>query len=384
MKGLWTGLCLCATASVSGAPSAGAPRTLLAGPDICPLPDAARLVAVDTFQRMMPVFLHDRCANCHGAIDVFAPDAEQKHGGRRIEPGNAESCDNCHDVPNWKQPAPQKDVGFAGKTSEAICRQLKRTRTPLELLRHIGQDPLIAASFDGRRGIYRLSPQPPPMTYRQFEQLISAWLGALRATEAWPDGGLSDCGCTPPRRWSGSISWSGDVGAGIVGLGQSTGSIRIELEPRLEPTASGDPKLYLETVSGTAKWRAQSRWTGPSYTASGAPCALRREGSDSGSFALAPGSGPTVMFGVDPRGTVGPERYMLLVQLAGEPAPTYKVRESGCGWTNDTEVPVGLVSNYPVGGVMQPGSDVLEGEEPTPTGYKIKWKLSRVSGGGVP
>jgi hypothetical protein len=189
-----------------------------------------------------------------------------------------------------------------------------------------------------------------------------------------------------PELWAGEITWSGDAGAGIVGLAKSTGSIQVKLESRVEPGVSPEGSRYLETVSGTVTWHAESHWRGTSFprgtsNPSGATCILVREGSGSGRFRLEPGNGPTVTFGIDHQGRIGPERYLLVVGWSGEnAAPLYTVRESGCGSTSEFQVPGGLGVNQPVGGVLEKGSGVLDGDQTTTGGYRITWRLSRISG----
>ena len=47
----------------------------------CKMTAAQKQQSVTAFLAMMPAFNHPRCANCHGGIDVYAPSAEETHGG---------------------------------------------------------------------------------------------------------------------------------------------------------------------------------------------------------------------------------------------------------------------------------------------------------------
>ena len=46
----------------------------------CRITPAENNRAVAAFEKMLPVLQHPRCANCHGKIDVFSPEAETTHG----------------------------------------------------------------------------------------------------------------------------------------------------------------------------------------------------------------------------------------------------------------------------------------------------------------
>ncbi len=56
----------------------------------CPLPVGEQIKAVKAFSKMMPVFRHPRCENCHGAFDIMS----KKHPG----------ADYINEEPDFRQP----------------------------------------------------------------------------------------------------------------------------------------------------------------------------------------------------------------------------------------------------------------------------------------
>lgn len=106
----------------------------------CSLSLSEQRKAVQSFQALMPVLRHPRCANCHGGINFFSPSHEKLHGGGAVEmvdrdvegPDGTiiarqrpdfETCGSCHDAAtDWRIPAPVQDISFAGRTAGQIRR----------------------------------------------------------------------------------------------------------------------------------------------------------------------------------------------------------------------------------------------------------------------
>jgi hypothetical protein len=178
------------------------------------------------FEPMMPVLTHERCANCHGGVDVFS---DQSHGGGALEksdvPLNAKgdmlpgqsgnsTCTQsaCHDedAANSVWRLAPKQMSFVGKDALALCKQMRQenglaTGDPAAFdafMSHIENDPLIGFAFEGYRAQLDNMPDPaknqpgdaePPtmMDRATFAQLATRWL----------DAGHARCG-----PWTGTIA----------------------------------------------------------------------------------------------------------------------------------------------------------------------------------
>ena len=134
------------------------------------------------FAKMMPVFTHPRCANCHGNTD---PSLNLNHGGGQVDPGESCMDGGCHvDASDWKLAS----NGFVSQTAEQLCQFVSRVvlpahpPEPVGFIRHLRDDELIKLAFVGRMGGAG-GPAPPGMTHTEF----------LTAAQAWLDDGLGAC-----------------------------------------------------------------------------------------------------------------------------------------------------------------------------------------------
>ena len=156
---------------------------------------------------MLPVLRHPRCANCHGAMDLFAKDSPHPGGsfaGR--EEGLTENkwvaCAQCHDL-SPKDPAQSTkanqwrvvltDAPRWGVLSDhKLCSRLKETaQTSGEFLAHMQNDFRVKLGFAGTRGQKDLDAEPPPRTQAQFVESATRWIDTMRS-ENWHN---SECGC---------------------------------------------------------------------------------------------------------------------------------------------------------------------------------------------
>ena len=169
------------------------PEPAIPAPSSSAAPDGAGL-----FQQMMPVLESPRCANCHGRIDVFAPDT--LHKGGQQQPGDMPwmQCQTCHtrlgngEGPAiWRQPESDDPARWAGLSAGAICRRL--LSDPAGVIDHLTNDPRVALGFEGLRGIGSDSPYwpiaaaPPAMDRESFVELAQEWLDAAVNSKACPD-----------------------------------------------------------------------------------------------------------------------------------------------------------------------------------------------------
>ena len=136
------------------------------------------------FAKMMPVFTHPRCANCHGNTD---PSQDLNHGGGRVDAGESCMDGGCHvDASDWKLASNH----FVRQTTEQLCQFVSQIVLPAHppvpdgFTRHLRDDELIKLAFVGRMGgASSGSPAPPGMTHTEF----------LTAAQAWLDDGLGAC-----------------------------------------------------------------------------------------------------------------------------------------------------------------------------------------------
>lgn len=185
----------------------------------CKMTAAQKKQSVTAFLAMMPAFSHPRCANCHGGIDVYAPSANDTHGGLQqdmktiVDSGDFKmglgpvyvtkepdpsQCSTCHEVAGWTQPSPLEKAAFAGRSPSQICQQIKHLESPGVFTSHVAHDVLVLAGFEGKRGQSDLAPKPPSMTHAEFQARAAVWVKSLRdpsKTDDWYGGMESDCGC---------------------------------------------------------------------------------------------------------------------------------------------------------------------------------------------
>jgi hypothetical protein len=181
------------------------------------------------WEKMMPVFEHERCANCHGGTNPF--DGEN-HGGGPVDSFPETMCIGCHTAntvlvpgrcaivmglgatitgpdgvetqslcvpgeldqgeirvpagPVWNALAPDF-MSFVGKDARTLCLQLKKNVAgPEALLKHLREDHLIEVAFEGTRGMDGQSPIPvedppgsmpkPPLSKEAFIELMTQWI----------------------------------------------------------------------------------------------------------------------------------------------------------------------------------------------------------------
>lgn len=132
------------------------------------------------FAKMMPVFTHPRCANCHGNTD---PSLNLNHGGGRVDPGESCMDGGCHvDASDWKLATNTFVHQTARQLCEFFANSTLRSRSHAQFMDHLRDDELIKLAFVGRMGGAG-GPAPPGMTHTEF----------LTAAQAWLDDGLGAC-----------------------------------------------------------------------------------------------------------------------------------------------------------------------------------------------
>lgn len=184
----------------------------------CPLTPAQQLKSVKTFAKMMPVFRHPRCINCHGAIEVFPQPVTVN--GKFVRKGDPvrhagvvdidstdsnRTCEECH-MDGWVT-AP---FNWTDKSDMDLCRGMhgEFAENAPGFIDHIrrdgGRTQFIEAAFKGLRGlteggqtIYqnetgrKLLAERPPGTHAQLLQQAQDWVAAQGGKFV----GDPDCGC---------------------------------------------------------------------------------------------------------------------------------------------------------------------------------------------
>ena len=153
----------------------------------------AQLEPLDYFKKTMPVFTHDRCANCHGGLD---PLTGRDHPGGQIDPSESCTKSGCHTQANnanvereddWRS-APEavwfvKPVtgGVVLKTDRELCDQMADRVAQFgkqDFMDHLQTDFQIDLGFEGRSGGANTDPQgaPPSLPKTQFLVAAAQWL----------------------------------------------------------------------------------------------------------------------------------------------------------------------------------------------------------------
>lgn len=209
-------------------PAAARPRHLVAGSaPSCPLSLVEQIKSVKAFAKMMPVFRHPRCINCHGGVNPFVEEEAGGHRGGAMEPPppfNAEQCQDCHDqLKGWDTPG--TPLFFTGKSDEALCMQMKEFNENahgfVEHIRHDhGNIQFIAAGFKGDRALdaqsladYDVEVEKPPGTQEQLTEKARNWVNAMGGEFV----GSPECGCVKPKvELTISSEWKGTDGSKTV------------------------------------------------------------------------------------------------------------------------------------------------------------------------
>jgi hypothetical protein len=194
------------------------------GDPVCTLSPTQADSSVQAFGKMAATFTgQERCANCHGAVDPFAPNAAEAHAGGKFSPvmtvgpdGSTgvdvaqtfAPCAECHSaLPGWR--LSPRDLFFVGKDAPTLCKQQKKRFSSVGgFLGHIDSDnggvQFIDTGFQGTRGLNEYGrsfagdyhPEPPlGITHAGLIQQSNAWATALGGEFRGPDW----CGCEKHR-----------------------------------------------------------------------------------------------------------------------------------------------------------------------------------------
>ncbi len=179
----------------------------------CPLTTTQQKNSAKAWGKMMPVFRHPRCTNCHGGIPDPLPGpggATRKHSGVvDMDSTDTEKvCEDCHEA-GWRIPGHK----WTDLDDGELCGIQKSLFTSTQFIDHIVRDgggvPFIELAFAGLRGLNDgagksameddlkrpLIAEPPPGSHAQLIALARAWVTAQGGKFV----GDQDCGCVAPE-----------------------------------------------------------------------------------------------------------------------------------------------------------------------------------------
>jgi hypothetical protein len=150
---------------------------------------------IELFAKLMPVFSHPRCVNCHGGVNPYDVDGSTPSADidktiklkMHFEPGlvahgggatsASDDCGDCHtSANNWKLAPTQ--LRFTGKTTKQLC-EMQSVAAQVDqgaYVRHLSADPLIGLAFAGFRGGTSGHADRPGMNRDDFVQGAAEWL----------------------------------------------------------------------------------------------------------------------------------------------------------------------------------------------------------------
>ena len=179
----------------------------------CPLALGDQVKAIKAFAKMVPVFRHPRCSNCHGGVDPFADPKVGKHGGGEMDADAFEAgiCEDCHDQmtggmanSKWKLSPPP--MHWVKKNDEELCMQVREMEPDAaKYVGHIrndnGKEPFTLVAFRGMRALSagtkseisgnEITKESPPGSLELMTQQAQDYVDAMGGSLV----GSSECGC---------------------------------------------------------------------------------------------------------------------------------------------------------------------------------------------
>jgi hypothetical protein len=270
----------------------------------CGLPAGKQVKAVKAFARMMPVFRHDRCLNCHGKFNVLSVD---EHSGAvnakesKLDPTELltlseriafhKPCANCHNqiegegmrpqktdtvvISGWMLPPPP--MRWVGKDTEQLCILVKGFEENADsFVGHVesdhGEVKFVKAAFEGLRALdserielYDVVAERPPGSKEQLVAQGTEW--ARLVGDHWKDS--PECGCVLPKfKLKVEHTWVFDTPGGVPSRQASDARFEVVLEPYGEDRPNYfQGRFSLERpvdtkvpASCTAKTSVKERW----------------------------------------------------------------------------------------------------------------------------
>lgn len=161
-------------------------------PEPSPVPSPPEPSAPELFQEMMQVLSNPRWANCHGALDVFAPGGNTTPAGSSRRVGNlkrtlaaARGNNAVYATPASPSRRRRPSGGSRSMTTPPDGKaKLPRRSAALcfsgraEMVDHLREETCVALGFEGLRGGAATQAEPPGMTLEEFLDLTARWVAA--------------------------------------------------------------------------------------------------------------------------------------------------------------------------------------------------------------
>jgi hypothetical protein len=221
---------------------------------------------VKAFAEMMPVFKHDRCANCHGKFNVLSDEHTGAGAAKesKLDPTTLltvservafhKRCGDCHNqiegkgvrrqltdstiISGWMlAPAPMR---WVGKDTEQLCVLVKGFEENADsFISHAATDhgevEFVKAAFEGKRALdaenmelYDVDSAPPPGSMKQLIAHATRW--ARLVGDHWKDS--PECGCVMPKiKLKVEHRWVFDTPGGVPSRQASDARFEVDLEP---------------------------------------------------------------------------------------------------------------------------------------------------------
>jgi hypothetical protein len=246
----------------------------------CPLTSEQEIKSIQAWNKMIPVFRHPRCQNCHGGIPDprDGPFPANHFGVVEIQEGEGEkTCQECH-MDGWFMPG--KPLFWTDKSDIELCSmqkaQFKSSGGGPGFIDHIVKDGghgFIETAFKGMRGLTdggltiveddrRVTAEPAPGSHARLIQMARDWVAAQGGNFV----GDEDCGCTLDKM---EVKFSSTLA--IDNLGPSKESTTI--------TAQASLFLKLAPDMGEPTWDVTTGPDGKSGTLSFSGVTVKRAGT---------------------------------------------------------------------------------------------------------
>jgi hypothetical protein len=223
----------------------------------CPLAPAQQVKAAQAWAKLMPVFRHPRCLNCHGGIpDPLSFPKPTDHMGA-VDMDSTDTiatCENCH-MDGWH-------VGpkWTDKTDVELCSNMKFRFSSAQFIDHLDHDGghgFILAAFVGRRGLNppdpAIGPVPPPGAHQRLVQQGRDWV----AVQGGRFVGDDDCGCVVDKVEVRFHSAMTIVTARVTSTITGDGKIELKLAPEAS-APTWDAAMGVRGDTMTVAWSGMS------------------------------------------------------------------------------------------------------------------------------
>jgi hypothetical protein len=241
----------------------------------CPLALGDQVKAIKAFAKMIPVFRHPRCSNCHGGVDPFADPRVGKHGGGQMDADAFEDgvCEDCHDqmsggMPNSKWKLSPPPMHWVKKSDEELCMQVREMEPDAaKYVGHIrddnGKEPFTLVAFKGMRALSagtrsevsgnEITKESPPGSLELMTQQAQEYIDAMGGSLV----GSSECGCVLDKLEVRIHSTMTVVTPRVTSTITGDGSIGLKLRPDASPP-TWDVASALRGDSAKITWSAVS------------------------------------------------------------------------------------------------------------------------------